>query len=230
MTIPFDSHAPEPSGSAAQRVYADLRERIVSLALGPDTTLSRGTLAAQYGVSQTPVRDALQKLEQEGLVRVLPQSRTYVARIDIAALEEAQFLRVAVETEVVRRLALAPAPDLLARLRSLLKLQGALVGDVAQAEMFSALDREFHRTMFAELGQQATHAHLQTRLGHLTRCQKLELPRQGKMEEILAAHTEIVDGIAAGDPERAADAMRRHLSGTIRRIARLREEHPAYFV
>ena len=63
-------------GLAAARVYTGLRARIVSLELLPDTVLSRAEIAKQYGVSQSPVREAVQKLEQEGLVVSYPKSRT----------------------------------------------------------------------------------------------------------------------------------------------------------
>ena len=222
--------APGPgAGSAAARIYADLRDRIVEMELKPDSTLSRNKLALAFGVSLTPVREALQRLEQDGLVRIYPQSKTVVTRIEADAAAEAQFLRVGLETEVVRRLAERRDAALTARLRSILKMQAALVGDIGQAEMFNTIDRAFHRTMFDALGLSASHALLQSKLGHLARCQRLELPREGKMRQILTQHEAIVEGVAAGDPEAASAAMRVHVSGTISRVATLRQEFPDYF-
>lgn len=90
----------EPRGrvSASGRIYDDLRQRILSLELPPGTNLLRTELAAKYQVSQTPLRDALQRLEQDGLVQIFPQSRTMVTRIDIPLIHEAYFLRTALET------------------------------------------------------------------------------------------------------------------------------------
>src|SRR5690606_18432789 len=95
-------HPPAEGGhpSAASRVYAGLRSRIISLQLLPDTTLSRSEIAERYEVSQSPVREAIQRLEKEGLVISYPQSRTVVSKIDIAHARETQFLRVSVEIEV----------------------------------------------------------------------------------------------------------------------------------
>ena len=70
---------------------------------------------------------------------------------------------------------------------------------------------------------------LARRLGHLSRCQRLELPRKGKMSEIIHGHLAVVEGIASGNPELAAAAMRGHLGATIRRIETLRDELPDYF-
>ena len=70
---------------AAPQVFEQLRERIVSLALPPGTVLARAELAQAFGVSQTPVRDALMRLGEEGLVDVFPQHATLVSRIDTAS-------------------------------------------------------------------------------------------------------------------------------------------------
>lgn len=218
------------SGSAVTRVYEDLRRRIVSLELKPDTTLSRTGLAEEYGVSQTPVREAMQRLDQDGLVRIYPQSRTVVSRINTQELHENQFLRVALETEVVRRLAEQRDEATVKRVRMIVKMQESVLEDVSQIEVFNDLDRQFHRAMFEGVGMQTLHQMISSKLGHLARCQRLELPRIGKMQDILQGHSAIVDGIGEGDAGKAVEAMRRHLTGTILSIESLREEYPGYFV
>jgi DNA-binding GntR family transcriptional regulator len=215
--------------SASARIYNDLRIRIINLDLKPDTSLSRKELSAGYGVSLTPIREALQRLEQEGLVRIFPQSKTVVTRIDQSELREAHFLRVALETEVVRRITAAADRRVIERLRSIVRMQETLAGDADQTEMFYELDRAFHRTNFEVLGLRATHALLSARQGHFARCQRLELPKDGRMAQILADHSKVVDSIESGDPGRAADAMRNHFNGTIRRVSQLSEEFPEYF-
>ncbi|HKJ61947.1 MAG TPA: GntR family transcriptional regulator [Hyphomicrobiales bacterium] len=219
-----------PSGSAATRVYEDLRRRIISLGLPPDSTLSRVELADAYGVSQTPVREAMQRLEQDGLVRIYPQSKTVVSRINTQELHENQFHRVALETEVVRRLAEQRDEAVVKRAKMIIKMQESALEDISQIQVFNDLDREFHRTLFNGVGMQTLHQMISSKLGHLARCQRLELPRIGKMEDILEGHRAIIDGIEKGDPERSVEAMRKHLTGTILSIASLREEYPDYFV
>lgn len=218
------------SGSAVTRVYEELRRRIVSLELAPDTTLSRVELAEEYGVSQTPVREAMQRLDQEGLVKVYPQSRTVVSRINTQELHENQFLRVSLETEVVRRLAEQRDDTIVKRARMIIKMQESVLEDVSQIQVFNDLDREFHRTLFEGVGMQKLHQMINAKLGHLARCQRLELPRIGKMQDILKGHRAIIDGIAEGAPESAVAAMRKHLTGTILSIDSLRKDYPDYFV
>lgn len=225
-----DQNASGTPLAAPDRVYADLRARIIGFDLPPGTTLGRGDLAATYGVSQTPVREALQRLEQDGLIRIYPQSRTVVSRIDVRQLNETQFLRVAVETEVVRRLAALPdRTEVVRRARALVQMQQVLADGGQEMDMFSELDRSFHLLLFRAVGMASLHGMLVSRLGHLYRCQRLELPREGKMQDIVRAHGAVLEALTAGNPDAAAEAMRRHLSGTITRIQGLRRDFPDYF-
>src|SRR5512138_3139055 len=91
---------------AAPQVFERLRGMIISLELPPGSPLSRAALAAQFGVSSTPIRDALMRLEEEGLVDVFPQYATVVSRVDVRLAQQAHFLRQAVELEIVRGLAI----------------------------------------------------------------------------------------------------------------------------
>src|SRR6187399_3674674 len=101
---------------AAPQVFERLRGMIISLALPPGSPLSRADLAGQFGVSSTPVRDALMRLEEEGLVDVFPQHATVVSRIDIGRAEQAHFLRQALELEIVALLAESGEPTLITNL------------------------------------------------------------------------------------------------------------------
>ncbi|MBO6719492.1 MAG: GntR family transcriptional regulator [Rhizobiaceae bacterium] len=216
-------------GSASARLYVDLRDRIVRLELPPDTTLDRSELADHYGVSQSPVREAILRLEQDGLVQSFPQSRTVVTRIDVSRIHEEHFLRVAVESEVVRRLAESGSAATITKIKGLVRLQEALVNDVDQADLFKQLDEAFHEALFEGVGQLNLHRHIVARSGHMARVRTLDLPKKGKMRAVLDGHQLIVDAIGAADGLAAAAAMRKHLSGTIERLPALRDEQPDYF-
>ena len=222
--------APVAAGSTVQTVYQDLRKRIITLELPPDTTLSRNELTETYEVSQTPIRDALQLLKQEGLVRIQPQSRTVVTRIDVPEILEAHFLRVALETEVCRRLTGGDNKVVLARARSIIRMQEAVAEDPEQITIFQELDEMFHQTLFAGVGQLGLHQLVRERSGHLERVRRLHLPEQGKVRNILEAHHAIVEAIASGSEARAVAAIREHLSRTVAKIEELRQEFPDYFV
>lgn len=223
--------AASAGGSAATRIYLDLRQRIIDLHLPPDTTLSRADLTQRYKVSQTPVREALQRLEQDGLVNIFPQSRTLVTRIDEKQMFEAYFLRVAVETEVVRRLANECDPSILSKAKSILRMKHAIVHDVEQIDMFYDFDEAFHKTLFDGVGQSGLHQLLQSKSGHLGRIRRLGPPAEGKFEMILEGHAKIITGIESGDENLAMAAIRDHLKDTvsISRVEALRSQFPDYF-
>lgn len=216
------------SSSAAGRVYDLLRLRIVSMELPPESTLSRSELAHKYGVSQTPIREALQRLEQDGLVKIYPQSKTIVTKIDTRQLFEAHFLRVAVEAETVRRLALAGNANLVSKLKAVVNMQEA-VKDEADMGMFNELDEAFHQIMFAGIDQLELFRLVRSKGGHLARARRLDLPVEGKVAQILSDHVKIIAAIEAGDAIAAQEAMRTHMAGTVARIEAMQKENPSYF-
>jgi DNA-binding GntR family transcriptional regulator len=216
------------SRQAAPQVFEHLRERIVGLDLAPGTVLSRADLAAAYGLSQTPIRDALLRLGDEGLVDIFPQHATVVSRIDVPAAREAHFLRRAIECEVAQALASATPAGLVARLRAqidvLAALSGGIDGDAARHD-FIAADRRFHQLMYAAAGVAELFDLVRRRSGHVDRLRLLHLPSAGKAQAILHEHAAIVDAIAAGDAALAQQAVRAHLSGTLGQVDEIRQRH-----
>src|SRR5689334_12699780 len=119
-------------GGTVRRVQDVIRDAIVRLDLPPGTAIDKAALCTRLGVSRFPVSEALGRLAAEGLVEILPQRGTRVARIDVADCRQAMFIRRALEIETVR--AVAPRADagLLAALdRNLREHQGALGADDA---------------------------------------------------------------------------------------------------
>ena len=222
-------HGYLPQGSASGRVYAALRSQIISLELRPDTTLVRSEIAEAFGVSQSPVREAIQRLELEGLVISYPQSRTVVSKIDVAHARETQFLRMSVELEVAQTLARAGNPAGLAPTKRLLRMQ-QLAGEDRDIGEFTALDRLFHRSLFEAAGVGALWQMISDRSGHIDRLRRLNLPDPGKINEVVRHHQDIVAAIATGDRDAVEHAVRIHLSGTLAAVPKIMEQHPRYFL
>src|SRR5580700_120243 len=85
------------AATASSRIYSDLRAELVSLQRVPGQAISEAEIALAYGVSRTPVREAILKLSDEGLLEIFPQSGIFVSRIPVAALPEAIITRKALE-------------------------------------------------------------------------------------------------------------------------------------
>lgn len=216
------------SRHAAPQVFEQLRARIVSMELAPGTVLVRSELAEAFGVSQTPIRDALIKLGEEGLVQIFAQHATVVSRIDLAAATQAHLLRQALELEIVERLACGEADAALeARLTDALARQEA-TGTLTDADCveFIEADQAFHQAMYVALGREALWALVRRQSGHIDRLCRLHLPEAGNIASVLAQHEQIAATIARREPSAARTAVREHLNDLLGRIDEIRRLYP----
>ncbi|WP_151637433.1 GntR family transcriptional regulator [Noviherbaspirillum aerium] len=212
---------------AAPQIFEHLRELIISMSLTPGMVLSRAELALQYNISQTPVRDALIRLSEEGLVDVYPQHATVVSRIDVNLAQEAHFLRLSVEMEIARTLAAVADPALIERLRRLVSRQKAALEE-KDLSGFALADQAFHRQMYEAAKVPHLFSLVRRHSGHLDRLRSLHLPAPGKALAVLADHDAILEAIAQGDSSLAEQSVRRHLSGTLANVEEIRTRHRDY--
>src|SRR3954454_8657041 len=133
-----------PRGAtAASRIYAELRAELVSLARRPGEPISENQIARDYGVSRTPVREAILKLSDEGLVEIFPQSGIFVARIPLAALPEAIIIRKALEETTARLAAERATSSQVLNLHSILQRQRE-ASSASDRDAFHQADEMFH--------------------------------------------------------------------------------------
>ena len=221
---PLDAHA----GTLAQRTYQVLREAILNLAYRPGEPLRKAEICAALGVSRSPVAEAITRLAAEGLVDVVPQAGTYVARFSMAEIREGAFLREAIELAAVERVAPSITEEQLVALRRNLRVQEALVADGDFAGFYQH-DAAMHAlilgfTGFRRVGQVAATAWV-----HVDRARQLVLPVPGRVAETLEEHRAIVAALEARDAAEARDAMRHHLRQLMTFLAPLEREHPDLF-
>ena len=206
-------------GSKAERVYAHLRRRIRELGLPPGAPIRKEEIALGLGVSRAPVSEAIARLAEEGLVEVFPQHGSFVAPIRAADVRESLFIRTALETEAMRRLAPIADASLVARLEAnLVDQQNALAaGDLPQ---FYDLDESLHSQLFAAVENPRALRLLDAARAPLDRVRRLALPEEGRPDATFAEHKGLVDAIRSGDGEFAAAAMRAHLAKVGRTVER----------
>jgi DNA-binding GntR family transcriptional regulator len=212
------------SRSATVQVFEHLRAQIVSLAVKPGTVLARPQLCAYFRLSQSPIRDALLRLEEERLVDIYPQHQTRVRAIDLASAREAHFLRLSVELELVWVLAQSPRPALETMLLQLVERQRAALAS-GDLDTFTAIDMEFHRRMYEEADLTELWTMMRSRSGNLDRLRRLHLPVNGKAQSIFEQHAAIARCIGQGDAAGAQRIVRAHLSGTLNALDSLRERY-----
>lgn len=214
---------------ASTLVYERLRDQILALDLLPGERLSRADLASQFGVSASPLREALQRLERDGLIATFRQSRTEVTHIDPDLLRREHFLRTAIECEVVNLLASMTDKSVVSKASAIIRMQQVLVEDSGQIDLFRKLDEDFHRELFAAADQLAMHKNVTEQSNQMARLRSIDLPREGKFASVVEGHQKIVDAIQNSDRHAASDAMRAHLSGTISRLPEIMKQFPSYF-
>jgi DNA-binding GntR family transcriptional regulator len=207
------------AATAASRIYSDLHTELVSLQRRPGEAVSEAEIALSYGVSRTPVREAILKLSDEGLLEIFPQSGIFVSRIPLAALPEAIVIRKALEATTAQMAAERATASQTLNLHSILERQRE-ANAAKDSETFHRADELFHATIAEVAGYPGIWTLIQQVKVHVDRYRRLTLPQEGRIPRVIAEHEAILDAIEAHDPSAARGAMEFHLE-------RLRDNIPA---
>ncbi len=197
---------------AKQRAYELVRERILRLELGGGAHLTEVDVAAELGISRTPVREAFLRLEAEGFLSLVRYRGAVVTTLTEREACEVMEVRALLERFAARRV-LELELDLAGRLDQVLADQRAAAVD---ADVFIALDRQFHEVWILGCGNEvvaglyATLRDRQQRLGMAA-----VLSRPGRVDEVLAEHQAIRDALVTGDPAAVEAAITAHLDITL---------------
>ncbi len=209
-------------------VYADLREQLISLKRLPGEVISEAAIAESYGVSRTPVREAILRLAGEGLVEIFPQSGIFVSRIPLAALPEAIIIRKALEETTARLAAKQATTSQLLTLQSILQRQReASAADDHDA--FHEADELFHATIADIAGYPGIWGLILHVKVHVDRYRRLTLPQAGRIANVIAEHEKIYAALEAHSPSAAVAAVGIHLDRLLSDIRATRDLNPDLF-
>jgi DNA-binding GntR family transcriptional regulator len=223
-----ETRDPGGRGTPGGRVYALLRRAIVNIDLVPGTALNEIDVAESLGVSRTPVREAFRKLMADGLVEIQPQKGTFISRLRRSALQDALFVREALECAAVEKAAMAPEADRRALMRIVNRQREALLHQDVEGNLQA--DEDFHHAIIALSGHPSAWevvSHARTQLLRLRRIANAGL--RGS-EEAMLLHERIASAVIAGDGPGSADLLREHIrqiQGFIDRIAELHDDYVA---
>ena len=209
-------------------VFDHLRDEIASLRLLPGDKISEAEIAAKFGVSRQPVRDAFSRLENLDLLLIRPQRATEVKRFSTREIEKSRFIRVAIESEVLRRAAAECDALGAAHLDGALALQAAVVemGDYAK---FGQLDYEFHKTLCDIAKVEFAFEVISEEKAKVDRLCMLSLAKENRMVQLLDDHQEIAKCVKANDGEGAVTAGLKHLKRLDATIEAISTTHADYF-
>ena len=214
--------------TASARIYAELRDQLLSLQRRPGEAISESQIALSCGVSRTPVREAILKLADEGLVDIFPQSGIFVSRIPMAALPEAIIIRKALEETTARLSAERATASQVLNLQAILQRQRE--ADAAQdRDGFHQADEAFHAAIAIVAGYPGIWTLILKVKVHVDRYRRLTLPQAGRMAQVIAEHAAILAAIKTHDPSAARIAMESHLDRLLRDISTTHDINPEFF-
>ncbi len=200
------------SVSARERVYRSLKGDIVKGVLGMGQRLSESQLAAKYGVSKTPAREALALLQQEGLVEVVPRVGYLTSRVTLQDVDDIFNLRKIVESAAAERAATGIAAETLERLEQL--CSGYRPGDRESYLLFLEENLEFHRTIAEAAGNRRLVDVVVRLLEQMQRLIILRLGPRTTSDELVEQHRHILDALRQRDPVRARDFVLADITST----------------
>ncbi len=210
------------------QVHAVLRHDIIAGRRAPRAMLSEQEIAAGFGISRTPVREAMIKLAEEGLVEIFPQYGSFVAPIKLREVFDSQFAREALECAAVAK-AVERLDELQDRqLRAVIGRQRALQRP-QQRDAFFRADEDMHMLILKIAGHGTAWHFVESAKAQMDRVRHFAMTIARKQASILAEHEAVVDRLLARDRDGAVEAMRTHLRGIFRTIEMLRNEKNDYF-
>lgn len=215
-------------GSISFQIYELLRQRIMEMELKPFVELSEARIAAEFGVSRTPVREAFARLARRNLVDIYPQRGTLVSPISIQRVAKARFIRESLERPLARLAAENITDEIAALLEREIALQStfARLGD---DKSFLESDDQFHALIARAAGFDAIWEDVGEAKLHMDRIRRLSLLSKRRMRAITDEHTEIFSNIKAHNPDAAEDSTRSHLRSVFTDLDTIRNDHPEFF-
>jgi DNA-binding GntR family transcriptional regulator len=210
----------EKAGSLVARAYEEIKERIIKAYFLPGQYLNEGAICALLGLGRTPVHQALQRLQLDRMVEILPRKGVIVLPDSIAEVIKILDSRMAVEPELARHAAERATPDGAAELKALAGVQKS-DPNLPDIDAFTTSDRAFHRKLAEISGNQmlsdfARNLHERSwRFWYLHLWQTLDIAASTR------EHTAIADAVAAGDGDAAAEAIRAHITSLRERLSQI---------
>ena len=210
---------PAAARSQSDEAYARILERIVSLEMPPGSVVNEARLREDLGIGRTPIREALQRLARENLVRSIPHRGTFVTDVNITDLARITEVRMVLEAHAAK----IAAEKLGAADRQAIE---ALIGELERRRFIDQrdlmhLDQKIHRAVYRAARNPFLEATLERYFNLSLRLWYLVLDRDVRLREAVDEHVELLRAILAGDGDLAETIMRRHVANFEREIRKV---------
>lgn len=215
--------------TATDQVFDQLHEEILSLKLRPGTKLSEAEIARRFGVSRQPVRDAFNRLSAIDLLLVRPQKATEVRGFSLSRIEDARFIRLAVELEVLRNACEIWDQARAKRLQRNLNAQVSCV-ESRDPDSMRELDYEFHGLICELAGCPTAFSTIKQQKQKVDRLCVLEYDRKvNELASVLEDHRNIAEALMTNSADKVMAAGRKHFSHLDETIEYIHSNHSEFF-
>lgn len=200
-------------------VYETLKSEILDLKLEPGRLLSENDICERFGVSRTPVRDALRLLQEQGFVEAVPYKGIYVRLLCLDNIKQMIYMRLAVETMVLRDFLQVNSPMVEEDIRHAIAQQKALILEPGfEPEQFYRMDAQMHSIWFGAVRRQKLWEMLQAQQLHYTRFRMLDFITETDFTRIIGEHEEIFQLVLDKNEKGLEAALKEHLYYSMKRM------------
>lgn len=217
--------------NSSQGIYETLRREILDLRLKPGQSLSENELCTRFGVSRTPVRSVLQRLKEAGLVDVVPYKGTSVTLLSMDEIQQRIYMRVAIESMVLRDFIDQCTPILLEKVRYIIRKQQVLLEGEFDSREFYQLDSQLHEVWFRTTNKELLWQTIQKSQINYTRFRMLDIVAVQNYDEIVAEHRQLFEIIQQKNKNLVEPWVKKHMYGGVYRLGdRIDTDFKKYFI
>lgn len=200
----------DTSAPLTAQAYSTIRRAIIEMVLPPGSLVNEKKICEELHISRTPLREALLRLSDEALIKIVPNQRTTIAKIDLETMFEGQLIRQALELKVVRLAAMRMTSEHERALDLNMYQQRRAVEDSDLRHSFK-LDEEFHELIASIGSSKRVWRIVMSAKAHVDRVRYFAYPKQNRLVHILEEHSEIASALKLRDPDLAYQSMHKHL-------------------
>lgn len=217
--------------SRGELVFQTLKQEILDLELKPGQIISENEICGRFGVSRTPVREAVRRLQEQGFVITVPYSGTQVTLLNLDNIKQMIYMRVAVETMVMRDFMEIATPLWMEEVRYMIRRQQALIQEKGfEPEQFYRMDAQLHAIWFKATGKMKLWEIIQAQQLHYTRFRMLDFVTETDFTRIIREHSELFELLEKKDIGGLERSLREHLYYSMKRMKhQIEVEYRDYF-
>jgi DNA-binding GntR family transcriptional regulator len=219
----------EQNRTIQEETFQKLRKMIITTELEPGQKISESQLMKLLKVGRTPIRESIQQLKKQNLIYSIPQSGTYVQKIDLAQAINARFARECLECEIMIELTAKMDGFIEKELAHILHQQRQFMEEENMTKYFD-LDNAFHSSCYKAVGKLQIWEWINQFNTHLDRFRWLHLKSQATdTNEVITEHEEIFESLKERNTEEVRYLTIKHLHGMLRAQNHILSQYPDYF-